>query len=605
MQICYEDESSIVLKEILSLRRERRELLSSLTPGVSVWKRLGQPETLLAANTTAPVQEIEMESASTDEQLDWYVYSILQDMDDLVHRMLSMAYVMFKSDGATFSSYMADELVKSTSRLHDACQKFCIDTMRVPDKPDERVHEFALLGFCDEFLLFPYNFENKLTLVITKKMEEDYRHEVDREMKRVWEDRKRAIAEFKRWEKRMKKYEEEEEKKKKKKKKGRGEEKGNKYKKFLFNDGGPEEHDYQDEDEDQDQDQEQEQDQEKLDLDRNTGENLVERMKVERKFFMDDRDGWNSTWGSKSGRCGDFKDKTTLSSMHFTHTIQPSCGVIGSTLEIYDIKILELKGELKWPLKLYGMVAARDTVDRNRNVIFSRSSLDHQELDKNGSLCLTGPSRAIVALDYVDFEVELKIKEGEKSQGEELITLSKRYDCTGTSLMFENNLCKAVLKLHRLFGAVQATIVGVCVVGGVRPIQYGCRVACSWEAAADQAGGSLYVTPADEVVLLDCCGGPGGGSKNKEVSTGSDCYLHLSRNVVSVPSGGGLRVRIYSYTRSGTVDREWNIVFPAQKCQTIEKELSVRTTKIKVVVAWSLLVQEKLDLWVDCPAAEA
>jgi hypothetical protein len=63
-----QSESSIVLKEILSLRRERRELLSSLTPGVSVWKRLVQPETLLAANnfTTAPVQEIERESASTD-----------------------------------------------------------------------------------------------------------------------------------------------------------------------------------------------------------------------------------------------------------------------------------------------------------------------------------------------------------------------------------------------------------------------------------------------------------------------------------------------------------------------------------------------------------
>jgi hypothetical protein len=216
---------------------------------------------------------------------------------------------------------------------------------------------------------------------------------------------------------------------------------------------------------------------------------------------------------------------------------------------------------------------------------------------------LTGPSRAIVALDYVDFEVELKIKEGEKSQGKELITLSKRYDGTGTSLMFENSLCKAVLKLHQLSRAVQATIVGVCVVEGEWPFEYGCRVACSLEAAADQVGGSLDVT-ADEVVLLDCYGGPGGGSKNKKVRVGSDGYLHMSRNVVAVPSGGGLKVSIYSYSRSGPVDREWNIVFPAQKCQTIEKEWSVRTCKIKVVVAWSLLVKQKLDLLVDCPAVE-
>nr|XP_051190362.1 uncharacterized protein LOC127303693 [Lolium perenne] len=566
MEIYYKDqqsESSIVLKEILSLRRERRELLSSLTPGVSSWKRLGQPETLLAANnfTTGPVQEIERESASTDEQLDWYLDSILQDMDDLVHRMLSMAYVVAKPDGAAISSYMADELLNSTSGLKDACEKFCIDTMCVPNKPEERVHEFALLDFCHKFLSSPLGFENKLTLVITKKMEEDYRDEVERETKREEE-----------------------------------EEEGNKWKKFLFNDGGPE---YQD------QDQEQDQDHENLDLDPDTREYLVEGMKVERKFFMDDRDGWNSIWGSKSVRCGDFKDKTTLSPMHFTHTIQSSCGVIGSTLEIYYIKILELKGELKWPLKLYGMVSARDTVDRNRNLVFFQSSLDHQELDENGSLCLTGPSRAIVALDYVDFEVELKIKEGEKSQGKELITLSKRYDGTGTSLMFENSLCKAVLKLHQLSRAVQATIVGVCVVEGEWPFEYGCRVACSLEAAADQVGGSLDVT-ADEVVLLDCCGGPGGGSKNKEVrvGVGSHGYLHLSRNVVSVPSGGGLKVSIYSYSKSGPVDREWNIVFPAQKCQTIEKEWSVRTCKIKVVVAWSLLVKQKLDLLVDCPAVE-
>jgi hypothetical protein len=249
---------------------------------------------------------IERESASTDEdeQLDWYLDSILQDMDDLVHRMLSMAYVVAKPDGAAISSYMTDELLNSTSGLKDACEKFCIDTMCVPNKPEERVHEFALLDFCHKFLSSPFDFENKLTLVITKKMEEDYRDEVEREKKRVWDDRKRAIAQFKQWEKmqkEMKKYEEEEEE----------EEEGNKWKKFLFNDGGPEYQDQdQDQDLDQDLDQDQDQDQENLDLDPDTREYLVERMKVERKFFMDDRDGWNSTWGSKSVRCGDFKDKS-------------------------------------------------------------------------------------------------------------------------------------------------------------------------------------------------------------------------------------------------------------------------------------------------------
>jgi hypothetical protein len=77
----------------------------------------------------------------------------------------------------------------------------------------------------------------------------------------------------------------------------------------------------------------------------------------------------------------------TLSPMHFTHytmdTITSSCGVTGRTLQIYSIEILELKKGLKWPLRLYGVVTARDTVDRNSNILFSRSGSHYQELGEN------------------------------------------------------------------------------------------------------------------------------------------------------------------------------------------------------------------------------
>jgi hypothetical protein len=201
---------------------------------------------------------------------------------------------------------------------------------------------------------------------------------------------------------------------------------------------------------------------------------------------------------------------------------------------------------------------------------------------------LTGPSRAIVALDNVDFEVELRIKEGEGYQDKELISLSKRYDGTCTPLMFENSLCKAVLKLEQLSRAVQASIVGVCVVEGKWPFEYGCRVACSLAAAAD------------EVVLFDCRG----DTTSNEVHVGSNGYLHLSRNVVSVQSQGTLKVVIGSYLKSGRAAQSWNFDFTAQHCQTSERECLVGTTKVKVVIAWSLLVKEKRDLLVECPAVE-
>ncbi|KAM0924859.1 hypothetical protein ACQ4PT_004757 [Festuca glaucescens] len=335
------------------------------------------------------------------------------------------------------------------------------------------------------------------------------------------------------------------------------------------------------------------QEKENLDLDPGSMEYLIKGMEISKKFFANDRVGWNDTWGCKSTQCGDFRDITTLSPMHFTHytrdTITSSCGITGRTLQIYSIEILELKNGLKWPLKLYGVVSARDTVDLNRNILFSRSRLYSQELGENGSsLCLTGSSRAIVALDYVDFEVELRIKEGEEYHDKELITLSKRYDSTCTSLMFENSLCKAMLKLEQLSRAVQATIVGVCVVEGKWPFEYGCQVACSLDAAAD------------EVVLLDCRG----GSTSSEVRVGSNGYLHLSRNVISVQSQGTLKVVIRSYLKSGRAAQNWNFDFTAQQCQTSEHECSIGTTKVKVVVAWSLLVKEKRDLLVDCPAVE-
>jgi hypothetical protein len=41
------------------------------------------------------------------------------------------------------------------------------------------------------------------------------------------------------------------------------------------------------------------------------------------------------------------------------------------TLQFFEVKISEISG-LKWPLQVYGFVAARDMVDYKRNMIFER-----------------------------------------------------------------------------------------------------------------------------------------------------------------------------------------------------------------------------------------
>ncbi|KAM0866493.1 hypothetical protein ACQ4PT_042592 [Festuca glaucescens] len=588
----------------MSLRRERRELLASLTPGLSIWKKRRGPG---SENTTvvsrfagkdytaaAPLhEEMDTEPASTQEQLGRYFDSVLQHTEDLSHRMLSAAYLVIRPDGAAaaLSSYMADELASSTSGLVDACKDLYKDTQ--DNKQEEVQEKNAFLDFYHEFLRRPMDYQNELALVVTKEEVEDHEKEVQKERKRVRKVNKENMAKFKQWEQKQKEMEKHD--KKRLKAIEKLEKKREKARKKLLK-----EYPFLDEDEDEDQDldldldldQDQEKEKENLDLDPDSMGYLKKGMEISQKFFADGRDGWNGTWGCKSTRCGDFRDITTLSPMRFTHyttdTITFSCGVTGSTLQIYSIEIIELKKGLKWPLKLCGVVAARDTMDRNRNILFSRSRDHYQELGENSSLCLTGPSRAIVVLESVDFEVELRLKEGEEYQDKELITLSKRYDGTCTSVMFENNLCKAVLKVEQLSKAVQATIMGICVVEGKWPFEYGCRVACSLADAAD------------EVVLFDCRG----DSTSNEVHAGSNDYLHLSRNVISVQSQGTLKVVIRSYLKSGRAARSWNFDFTAQHCQTSERECSVGSIKVKVVVAWSLLVKEKLDLLVDCPGIE-
>jgi hypothetical protein len=43
------------------------------------------------------------------------------------------------------------------------------------------------------------------------------------------------------------------------------------------------------------------------------------------------------------------------------------------TLQLFAFKIASIAMELWWPLDVYGLIAIRDHLDRNRNVVFARA----------------------------------------------------------------------------------------------------------------------------------------------------------------------------------------------------------------------------------------
>ncbi|XP_044318603.1 uncharacterized protein [Triticum aestivum] len=370
----------------------------------------------------------------------------------------------------------------------------------------------------------------------------------------------------------------------------------------------------EDEDEDKDEDEDEDENGDE-DEDENEDISALEYLKKEiadeQESFGEVYDCWERVWGSKIGGCGGLEDTTTLSPMFFTHSspraVPSPAAIAGRTLLIYSIRILEKKGKtLKWPLKVYGVIVARDTVDRNRNILFSRSRCNYQKLDKqDSSLCLTGPSRAIFAVDTVDFEVELKINEGAEEDTTLISSCNHLYDSvydlnvpqlrsatvdSMSSILICGCWCDAELTFEKFDTAVQATIVGVHVVEGGWPFKCGCRVACSWSSATRNIGPT-----SREVVLLDYRG--------ENMDVGSNGYLHLSRNVVPVELQGTLRLVIEAYPEAGCKPVEGHVDFGVQHCQTSNLSCEVDNSTVEVTVAWSPLVKEKLDLLVEGYAA--
>ncbi|VAH52966.1 unnamed protein product [Triticum turgidum subsp. durum] len=324
-----------------------------------------------------------------------------------------------------------------------------------------------------------------------------------------------------------------------------------------------------------------------------------EEIAAEEEDFACYRRAWESRRGPEG--CGFFEDTTQLSSMHFTHlTPKPSLddAIVAETLQILSIKLTEIKGGFKLPLSVYGVVAARDSVDNNRNLLFAHSRIAPQRIRQhNLYLRLIGPSRAILCRDPVRFEIQLKVERGAVSRDRALISATRDFYARHPgvhTICFENRFCKIELCVERLVETIQATICSVRVVkqGTRQRVESRCRVSCSTTSYIRKIidGKPTYVANAasGEVVLLD--------RFKKAMPSGSEGYLDLSRRVVSVEHEGSLKVVVQTCSSSGDIIAEGHVSLASKYFGFSQKKFNVDDAELEVTVAWSLLVVDKDDI---------
>ncbi|CAM0947976.1 unnamed protein product [Alopecurus aequalis] len=250
------------------------------------------------------------------------------------------------------------------------------------------------------------------------------------------------------------------------------------------------------------------------------------------------------------------------------------------SLQIVSIKIATIRGDLQWPIHVFGMVTARDVLEfeRKRNIVFARPRSNCQTItEEHPYLALTGPTRALVtSIDAGVIEIMLKVKGVTESDDRDLTFLvlplkSSRYCSFHEDYTRKRSTLK--LEFRHICRALEA-IISVRLIGD-----------SSLPPSDFQGVFTASTARIDglEVVLLTF--------REGHLPIANDGTINLSRRVISVEfhDEEELKISILSGCADNAhVATRDDIVFTPQLYGRSSGIFNVSMCKMQVTVAWSL-----------------
>ncbi|KAM0901356.1 hypothetical protein ACQ4PT_020047 [Festuca glaucescens] len=306
--------------------------------------------------------------------------------------------------------------------------------------------------------------------------------------------------------------------------------------------------------------------------------------------YEEDRDEFNAMWMRNWGDEIESMDrKTTIGSVRYADVDSPGVPVgPKATLQLFEVRISEISG-LIWPLQVYGFVAARDSVDYKRNMIFERERDNCQIITEEFPyLALTGPARAVECVtknlfstsvvDPVYFEVDLKVKgTGPQSEDQDLIYVADSFrntqplDSSLFKCVYTCNMSALELTFGHIIRSVEASV-SMKVINGSWPDGFRGFFAAKTASINDMTIGLLQIGDNTKLPLAD------------------DGEIKLQRHVVcaEIKDREYLEVSVSAYGVGGQ-RLDDGLHFTPQKRGRHNCTLNVGSCEIEVTVTWSLI----------------